>query len=154
MLCNQQNLCLILLPVMLATRVFVLLFNAGTENEGIHTIRMGDRNLVLMFEAEDDATRYAMLLEAQDFPTPAVESIDRDEIEAFCSSVGYDCKFVPGGFVPQTESDRLLLSPPESNLDTTDWQAEPQTIDSSSDDEPSMSDAELDRIRRQLEGLI
>lgn len=139
---------------MLATRVFVLLFNAGTENEGIHTIRMGDRNLVLMFEAEDDATRYAMLLEAQDFPTPAVEAIDRDEIEAFCTSVGYDCKFVPGGFVPQTESDRLLLSPPESNLDTTNWQADAQLDDLASVDEQTMSNAELERIRRQLEGLI
>ena len=50
--------------------VFVLLFNAGTDNEGIHTIEIGDRNIVLMFEDEDDALRYAMLLEAQDFPEP------------------------------------------------------------------------------------
>jgi len=57
-------------------RVFVLLFNAGTENEGIHTIQMGAINKVLMFESEDDATRYALLLEAQDFPTPTVEKID------------------------------------------------------------------------------
>ena len=41
-------------------RVFVLLFNPGTENEGIHTLTVGDRNIVLMFESEDDATRYAL----------------------------------------------------------------------------------------------
>jgi hypothetical protein len=60
-------------------RVFVLLFNARTENEGIHTVRVGDaegslpgvgRNQVLMFESEDDATRFALMLEAQDFLPP------------------------------------------------------------------------------------
>ncbi len=48
-------------------RVFVLIFNAGTDNEGIHTIRVGDRNKILMFESEDDALRFALMLEAQDF---------------------------------------------------------------------------------------
>jgi len=38
-------------------RVFVLLFNARTENEGIHTIWADNRNKVLIFESEDDATR-------------------------------------------------------------------------------------------------
>jgi Protein of unknown function (DUF3110) len=36
-------------------RVFVLLFNARTENEGIHTIQLGDRNKVLMFESTPPA---------------------------------------------------------------------------------------------------
>lgn len=138
-------------------RVFVLLFNAGTDNEGIHTIRMGDRNLVLMFEQEDDATRYALLLEAQDFPTPTVESIPQEEIEEFCRGVGYDCKFVPAGFVPQDESDRLLLSPPEVNLDETDWQEAKEGFTEEVKEElpeASMSDAELEQIRRKLEGLL
>ncbi len=140
-----------------AIRVFVLLFNAGTDNEGIHTIRIGDRNLVLMFEEEDDATRYALLLEAQDFPAPSVEAIDREEIEEFCHSVGYDCKFVPSGFVPQTESDRLLLAPPENNLDTSNWQeAEATETPNEAEviEDRTMSDAELERIRRKLEGLL
>jgi len=46
-------------------RVFVLLFNARTENEGIHTIRVD--NLRYYTESEDDATRFAVM-EAQDFP--------------------------------------------------------------------------------------
>jgi Protein of unknown function (DUF3110) len=132
-------------------RVFVLLFNAGTENEGIHTIRMGDRNLVLMFEQEDDATRYALLLEAQDFPVPAVETIDRQEIEEFCEGVGYDCKLVPAGFVPQDEVDRLLIAPPEANLEQTDWDVEAKP---EPEEESELPASELDRIRRQLEGLL
>lgn len=132
-------------------RVFVLLFNARTDNEGIHTISIGDRNMVLMFEEEDDATRYAMLLEAQDFPVPTVEAIDQEEVEEFCESAGYECYLIPQNFVPQNEFERLLLAPPERNLDQTDWELgkKPEA------EEPSeMSNADLDRIRRQLEGLL
>ncbi|NES44991.1 MAG: DUF3110 domain-containing protein, partial [Moorea sp. SIO2C4] len=69
--------------MMAPKQVYVLLFNARTENEGIHTIQIGDKQTVLMFEKEDDATRFALLLEAQDFPTPTVEAIDLEEIEEF-----------------------------------------------------------------------
>jgi hypothetical protein len=132
-----------------AMRVFVLLFNAGTENEGIHTIRVGDSNTVLMFEQEDDATRYAMLLEAQDFPVPSVETVEREEVEEFCESAGYDCQFVPQGFVPQNDMERLLIAPPEKNLEETDWQTQPK--EETTED---LSNAELDQIRRRLEGLL
>lgn len=133
-------------------RVFVLLFNARTENEGIHTISAGDRNLVLMFEQEDDAIRYALLLEAQDFPTPTVEAIDQEEVEEFCRAAGYDAFLIPVNFVPQNEFERLLLAPPEANREQMDWtpdgKPEPQVEAS------EMSNADLDRIRRQLEGLL
>lgn len=131
-------------------RVFVLLFNAGTENEGIHTIRFGDRNTVLMFEQEDDATRYSLLLEAQDFPVPSVETVEREEVEEFCEGAGYDCQFVPEGFVPQNDLERLLIAPPEKNLEQTDWQAEVEE----SPTEAEIPNTELDQIRRRLEGLL
>ena len=131
-------------------RVFVLLFNARTENEGIHSISIGDRNVVLMFAEEDDATRYALLLEAQDFPEPAVEAIDQDEVEEFCNGSGYECKLIPQGFVPQDEFDRVLLSPPEKNLDSTHWKPEgkPEI------EEVEPPDPEIERMRRKLEGLL
>ncbi|MGF1486936.1 MAG: DUF3110 domain-containing protein [Prochloraceae cyanobacterium] len=132
-------------------RVFVLLFNARTENEGIHTVQIGDRNKVLMFETEDDATRYALLLEAQDFPTPTVEEIDSEEIEAFCRSAGYDYEIISQG---------KLEIPPDKNVGETEWDLEQQdrpdeTQKASEEAEkPQMSQEELDRIRRQLEGLL
>ncbi|XHX76112.1 MAG: DUF3110 domain-containing protein [Stenomitos frigidus ULC029] len=140
-------------------QVFVLLFNAGTDNEGIHTIRIGDRNLVLIFEQEDDATRYALLLEAQDFPVPTVERMAQADIEEFCESAGYEGQLVSAGFVPQTDADRLLLAPPESNLVETDWQEDQQleTLESKREPETeadAIAAAELERIRRQLEGLL
>ncbi|MBE9125315.1 MULTISPECIES: DUF3110 domain-containing protein [unclassified Coleofasciculus] len=119
-------------------RVFILLFNAGTDNEGIHTLQVGDRNVVLMFESEDDATRFGLMLEAQDFPEPTVEAIDIEEIEEFCLSTGYDSQLIEEG---------MLATPPEKNVEKTDWQMDTERVQ-----EPEISD--LDRIRRQLEGLL
>jgi hypothetical protein len=121
-------------------RVFVLLFNARTENEGIHTIQFGDRNKVLMFESEDDATRFGVMLEAQDFPEPTVEAIDEEEIKEFCNSVDYDWELVPAG---------ALEIPPENNVPQTDWQVEAEAKPDS-----DVSQSELDSIRRRLEGLL
>lgn len=129
-------------------RVFVLLFNAGTDNEGIHTLQVGGRNKILMFESEDDATRYALLLEAQDFPTPTVESIYAEEIQEFCRQADYEWEIIKEG---------MLALPPENNVDDPDWKEdEPpsQLMESSAQEESEMSSDELDRIRRQLEGLL
>lgn len=119
-------------------QVFILLFNARTENEGIHTIRRGDRNKILMFESEDDATRFALMLEAQDFPTATIEAIEDEEVKEFCQDADYDWELVPDG---------TLQLPPESNVESTDWQ-----IDEKKSEE--MSESELERMRRRLEGLL
>ncbi|MGB6296800.1 MAG: DUF3110 domain-containing protein [Rivularia sp. (in: cyanobacteria)] len=126
-------------------RVFVLIFNARTENEGIHTVRIGDRNKVLMFESEDDAERYALMLEAQDFPTPTPEPMDRAEIEHFCKSADYDYEVIP------TDGD--LVVPPPQNVEDIDWQADDSTpVEPKPEEE--MSNTDLDNIRRKLEGLL
>ena len=131
-----------------SARVFVLLFNAKTENVGIHTITIGDRNKVLMFESEDDATRYCVMLEAQDFPSPSVEAMDDEEIKEFCESADYEWELIPEG---------ALELPPENNVEETDWQPdgiEPDATDESESEMPEMPSAELDSIRRRLEGLL
>ncbi len=130
-------------------RVFVLLFHARTDNEGIHTLKVNDRNVVLMFESEDDATRYGLMLEAQDFASPTVEAFEADEIEEFCQGADYECKLVPEG---------ALTLPPEANVDQTDWQPDAKS-NSASASSPNaeaneLSSAELDQIRRRLEGLL
>jgi Protein of unknown function (DUF3110) len=137
-------------------RIFVLIFNAHTENEGIHTVRVGDRNKILMFESEDDALRFALMLEAQDFPTPTVEAIDAEEIKEFCESANYDWEIIP-------ENSDLII-PPEINVEETDWQIDTEneendeiTFESEQvprAEETEFSDSELDDIRRKLEGLL
>ena len=127
-------------------QVYVLLYNVGTANEGIHTIQIANKDIVLMFESEDDATRYGILLEAQDFHTPSVEQIESEEIEAFCSQAGYESKLITEG---------QLEIPPESNVTETDWNEEgAYTPEQNDSDSSSMSSSELDDIRRRLEGLL
>ncbi len=129
-------------------RVYILLFNAGTDNEGIHTIQINNpedvsgqlRNKILMFASEDDATRYALLLEAQDFPTAKIEELDSEEIEAFCRDADYDWEIV---------GDGELAIPPQSNLEETDWD-----VENKPEDEADIADDELEKIRRRLEGLL
>jgi hypothetical protein len=135
--------------------VYVLLFNPGTDNEGIHTVQMGGRNKILLFASEDDAIRYALMLEAQDFPNPSVESIDSDEIAEFCREANYEWELVEAG---------MLAIPPDANIEDPDWNPDGNPKDnlafgdrpslSPEDEESELPQAELDRIRRQLEGLL
>ena len=101
--------------------IFVLLYNSGTDKEGIHSIEFKGRTIVLMFENKDDAIRYCGLLEAQDFPLPTVEMIDIEEIKDFCFKLDYEYRLVEKNFVPKTPEDRLLISPPQKNLEVEDW---------------------------------
>jgi hypothetical protein len=128
-------------------RVFVLIFNSGTDNEGIHTVRIRDtagviRNQIMLFESEDDATRYALMLEAQDFPSPSVEMMNAEEIKAFCQESGYDWEMIP--------ANGNLILPPEINMEETDWQSA-AAEESAEELDP---DDDLNHIRRQLEGLL
>lgn len=133
--------------------VYVVLFNVGTDNEGIHSIRIGDRQQVLMFEAEDDAIRFGVLLEAQDSPTPTIEAIEREEIEDICEDAGYEAVFIPEG---------ELATPVENMVEETTWdpnakpgeqrQSESRGVGKKAAD--TAADDEMDRIRRQLEKLL
>jgi len=133
--------------------VHVLLFDAGSDQEGIHSLEIQGRTVVLLFEDRDDAERYAGLLEAQDFPVPTVEPLDREEMELFCSQAGYEARFVPAGFLPQSAEDRLLIAPPERNMDVTQWQDQ-DSADAGSPDPIQSTDPALEAFRRQLEGLL
>lgn len=127
--------------------VHVLLFDAGSDQEGIHSLEIQGRTVVLLFEDPDDAQRYAGLLEAQDFPVPSVETLDRGEIEIFCNEAGYEARHVPAGFLPRSDEDRLLIAPPENNMDVSDWRDRAASAD-------PPADPELEAFRRRLEGLL
>ncbi|VEP11699.1 conserved hypothetical protein [Hyella patelloides LEGE 07179] len=133
--------------------VYILLYNANTEDEGIHTIQEGDLNKILMFQDKDDALRYTMMLEAQDFPKPSVEVIDSEEIKIFCEKASYEWEIVEPG---------KLAIPPEINLEQTSWEEEEEqsatsmteATTSEAESDSSMPSNELDKIRNQLEGLL
>ncbi|MEI6427331.1 MAG: DUF3110 domain-containing protein [Pseudanabaena sp. ELA607] len=139
-------------------RVWVLLFNPNTENEGIYTLKVQDRDTVVAFLEEDDAIRYAGLLEAQDFLNPVVEPIDSTELEEFCRDAGHLLKLV--------EADEMNFFPPEHNVEEMDWTPEQQRAaesrrqnnsqsNISSDDDLIVSeDPVIEEMRRRLERLL
>ena len=156
-------------------RVHVLLFDAGTDSEGIHSLEIAGRTVVLLFENPDDAERYAGLLEAQDFPVPTVEALDREDVDLFCREAGYEARLIESGFVPSNDEERLFMAPPQSNRDVSNWKddllandpvsneavsdggvAEQQSVEPALqglETEPE-SNPELDELRRRLEGLL
>jgi hypothetical protein len=138
--------------------VYVLLFNARTDNEGIHAETINGQNLILMFEHEDDAVRYALMLEAQDFPEATVEGFEQIEIEEFCESVGYGYRLIPEGTLavpPEQSLDEHLWDPDQPSLDPQPKsQPGPQSATQSNEETGGISQAELDRMRQQLEKLL
>ena len=128
--------------------VHVLLYEAGTESEGIHSLELKGTTVILMFQDRDDAERYCGLLEAQDFPTPSIEELKRVDIETFCVEAGYEARFVEKGFIPSTDEERLMISPPLSNLEVGNWNYKDNINNQSS------STDQLEDIRKRLENLL
>ncbi len=128
-------------------QLFILLFKAadGSDQEGIHTLHIGGKNTVLAFEAEDDATRFALMLEAQDFFAPSVEGIDAEEIDEFCKGADLDLVVVPEG---------ELVMPPDVNLEAIDWDPQaPTQLETPPEPEENLSE-EMEAFRRRLERLL
>jgi len=120
-------------------KVYILLFSSGKETEGVHSLKIDCYDIVLLFEAEDDAIRYSLLLEAQDFPTPTAEPMLIEEAIDSCNSAGYAWQIV--------KKEGLTL-PPENNLEELDWQESQE----SQQNDSSLGD--IDSLRRRLEGLL
>ena len=128
--------------------VHVLLYEPGTESEGIHSLELKGSTVILMFQDRDDAERYCGLLEAQDFPTPSVEELTRFDIEAFCNEAGYEARFVEKGFIPSTDEERLMISPPLSNLEVGNWSDQENVNNNYSTND------QLEDIKKRLENLL
>lgn len=66
------------------SNVFVLTIE-GKEDEGAYSVVNSDGDQVLyLFQEEDDAMRYAMMLEEDDFPTMHVIEVDDEMMVKAC----------------------------------------------------------------------
>ena len=64
--------------------MFILTIN-GRETEGAYSVANDEGEQILyLFEEEDDATRYAMMLEEDEFPEMHVIEIEDDVIIKTC----------------------------------------------------------------------
>ena len=70
--------------------MFILTIN-GRETEGAYSVLNDDgEHILYLFEEEDDATRYAMMLEDEGYPEMHVIEVEDDMMIHICESHGYD----------------------------------------------------------------
>ena len=63
----------------------------GKENEGAYSVQNEEGNHVLyLFEEEDDATRYATMLEDDEYPEMHVIEVEPDMMIGVCEQHGYE----------------------------------------------------------------
>ena len=64
---------------------------AGKENEGAYSVTDDDGNQILyLFEEEDDAVRYAMMLEDSDYPEMHVLEVEDEVMIKTCQVHNYN----------------------------------------------------------------
>ena len=88
--------------------MFILTLH-GKENEGAYSVKNEEGEHVLyLFEKEDDATRYAMQLEDNDYPEMHVIEVDPEMMIGVCEEHGY-------GYSVSTPND--IVIPPTTKND-------------------------------------
>ena len=81
---------------------WVLIFNAGQDDEGLYTLQGSEASgaqhegtYVLAFEQLEEASRFAMLLQAQGFDMPTATEWPAEQLSEFCASTDFGLGFVP-----------------------------------------------------------
>jgi hypothetical protein len=81
----------------------------GKETEGAYSLTNDDgEQVLLIFQEEDDAVRYAMMLEEDGYPDMHVIEMDDDIIIKTCNLYGYQYTLItPNDIIipPDTEND-------------------------------------------------
>ena len=64
---------------------------AGKERDGAYSVRDSEGNQILyLFEEEDDADRYAMMLEEEDYPEISIMEVEDEIMIRTCQIHGYE----------------------------------------------------------------
>ena len=81
----------------------------GKEDEGAYSVQNEDgEHILYLFEQEDHATRYAMMLEDNDYPEMHVIEVEPDMMIGVCEDHGYGYTIItPNDIVipPITKND-------------------------------------------------
>ena len=81
----------------------------GKEDEGAYSVKNEDgEHILYLFEQEDDACRYAMMLEDSDYPEMHVIEVEPDMMIGVCEDHGYGYTIItPKDIVipPMTKND-------------------------------------------------
>lgn len=131
--------------------LYVLVFNAGSNNEGLYVLTLGsgdesdgDASIVLAWEDEEAAARYGALLEEQNMPLPTPSPLPLEEIKEICES---SARVLTLAIV----REGATLHPPTVNVERFAWSpgsgAEPES------ELELYSADELSDLRNRLEQL-
>ena len=88
--------------------MFILTIH-GKESEGAYSVQNDEGTHVLyLFQAEDDASRYAMMLEEDDYPDMHVLEVDNEIMIKTCESHGYNYTVIT--------SDDIVIPPADHDF--------------------------------------
>ena len=77
---------------------------AGNQRKGAYSVRDGEGNQILyLFEEEDDAERYVMMLEEQDYPEMNILEVEDRLMIKTCETHGYNYTIIT--------SDDIVIPP-------------------------------------------
>jgi hypothetical protein len=99
------------------TKAHIVLFNPGTDREGVHTIEFpkgSGNNLILAFESRIECEQFSDLLKDQNFFDPSPQEMDLESLEEYCHQIGVKVQVIPKGMhivPPQETTDNLGLNP-------------------------------------------
>lgn len=125
---------------------WVVLFRGDDSGDGIHSLSSDGREIVLAFEAVDEARRFALVLKAQGFYEPTPHRMEISALEDFCDS---DERI---SLLPIPEGTCIV--PPDDRVDDVDFTPNSSDKASMGEDEATLTDQQLDETRQRLELLF
>mmetsp|Transcript_7582 Transcript_7582/g.22994 ORF Transcript_7582/g.22994 Transcript_7582/m.22994 type:complete len:199 (+) Transcript_7582:103-699(+) len=122
-----------------ANVAIAIMYKQG-DAEGIYTVGLENgKDLIVTFENKEDALRYLSMLEAESFPSGALEYIETRILDEICKQTGASFVYVPTG---------VTFYPPSTvnSANLNEW-------DELSDRKSADSD-KLNKVKNKLEDLF
>ena len=114
----------------IATAGWVLLFDPGTEKEGVYTIQNARAISVVAFEIFDDAYKFAGALAQQDFEMASPTRWHADVLSIFCKLREYSVLIIPSGTTLRAPArNTVSVESQRDRLDVLFWQMPEQCDD-------------------------
>ncbi|KAK4529164.1 hypothetical protein CCYA_CCYA01G0021 [Cyanidiococcus yangmingshanensis] len=127
--------------------VYVLVFRSAPRGAGIYSLRLGDEDIILAFERDVEATHYAHLLAAQEFPEAEVEKLRIAQVYEFCEQTGLRMGLVPSG---------MMIVPPQDNMPGYEryFRDAPENGPPDREYAGEFSERQLNELKRRLGRLV
>eukprot|EP00542_Grammatophora_oceanica_P012446 CAMPEP_0194041804 /NCGR_PEP_ID=MMETSP0009_2-20130614/13628_1 /TAXON_ID=210454 /ORGANISM="Grammatophora oceanica, Strain CCMP 410" /LENGTH=237 /DNA_ID=CAMNT_0038685413 /DNA_START=204 /DNA_END=917 /DNA_ORIENTATION=+ len=135
--------------------VHCILFNPGTDEEGIHTIEYpkgSGSNVLLAFESAKDCAYFAADLKEQKFFDPSPQMMELSSLEDYCEQLGVFVQVVPGGYELKPPQARRQVLGNDHKLRENQEQLD-RIFDLVSDDDDIVHDHFLEEDECSVEGV-